>query len=52
MRSTVLSDKANARLPIWGWGPTAGQDHLDPWSAAEATRVIEPRMVVPIHWGT
>jgi L-ascorbate metabolism protein UlaG (beta-lactamase superfamily) len=41
-----------ALLPIWGWGPTAGRGHLDPWSAAEATRVIEPRTVVPIHWGT
>ena len=41
-----------ALLPIWGWGPRAGDGHLDPQSAAEATRLIAPRWVVPIHWGT
>jgi L-ascorbate metabolism protein UlaG (beta-lactamase superfamily) len=41
-----------ALLPIWGWGPTLGHGHLDPAGAAEATGVIGPRAVVPIHWGT
>ncbi len=41
-----------ALLPIWGWGPTLGDRHLDPGRAATATHWIDPRHVVPIHWGT
>jgi L-ascorbate metabolism protein UlaG (beta-lactamase superfamily) len=41
-----------ALLPIWGWGPTLGDRHLDPGRAATATHWIAPRQVVPIHWGT
>ena len=41
-----------ALLPIWGWGPSLGEKHLDPLSAATATHWISPDRVVPIHWGT
>ena len=42
-----------ALLPVWGWGPTLRtRDHLDPISAARAAALIQPRVVVPIHWGT
>jgi L-ascorbate metabolism protein UlaG (beta-lactamase superfamily) len=41
-----------ALLPIWGWGPNLGPGHMDPTRAAEATDLIRPRIVVPIHWGT
>ena len=41
-----------AMLPIWGWGPTIGEGHLDPERAAQATARIKPRVVIPIHWGT
>lgn len=41
-----------AFIPIWGWGPSLGEKHLDPVSAAMATSWIDPRHVVPIHWGT
>ena len=41
-----------ALLPIWGWGPTLGPGHLDPERAARAAAKIEPRIAVPIHWGT
>ena len=41
-----------ALLPIWGWGPTLGDGHLDPDRAARATELIRPRIIVPIHWGT
>ncbi len=42
-----------ALLPVWGWGPTLGRGlHMDPLAAAEALRLIRPRAVVPIHWGT
>ena len=41
-----------ALLPIWGWGPTLGEGHLDPEAAAEAVRMLKPRIVIPIHWGS
>ena len=41
-----------ALLPIWGWGPRLGPGHLNPQRAAEAAALLEPRSVVPIHWGT
>jgi len=41
-----------AFVPIWGWGATLGERHLDPMSAARATALIQPCHVVPIHWGT
>lgn len=41
-----------ALLPIWGWGPTLGERHLDPRTAAIATEWIAPTTVLPIHWGT
>jgi len=41
-----------ALLPIWGWGPRLPRGHLDPERAAEATRLLAPRVVIPIHWGT
>jgi L-ascorbate metabolism protein UlaG (beta-lactamase superfamily) len=41
-----------ALLPVWGYGPTLGPGHLDPERAAQATALLRPRLVVPIHWGT
>lgn len=41
-----------ALLPIAGWGPKLGKGHLNPRSAAEAAARIQPRIAVPIHWGT
>jgi L-ascorbate metabolism protein UlaG (beta-lactamase superfamily) len=41
-----------ALLPIWGWGPNLGPGHMDPERAARAAALIEPKIVVPIHWGT
>ncbi len=41
-----------ALLPVWGWGPSLGPGHLDPERAAEALRLLRPRLAVPIHWGT
>jgi L-ascorbate metabolism protein UlaG (beta-lactamase superfamily) len=41
-----------ALLPVGGWGPGLGPGHLDPQRAAEAARLIEPRIAIPIHWGT
>jgi L-ascorbate metabolism protein UlaG (beta-lactamase superfamily) len=41
-----------ALLPVWGWGPSVGEGHLNPRTAAEALRLLRPRVAVPIHWGT
>lgn len=41
-----------AFLPISGWGPKLGPGHMGPAEAAQATALLRPRLVVPIHWGT
>ena len=41
-----------ALLPVWGWGPRLGPGHMNPRRAAEALTLLQPRVVVPIHWGT
>jgi L-ascorbate metabolism protein UlaG (beta-lactamase superfamily) len=41
-----------ALLPVWGWGTSVGEGHLDPPRAAQAVEAIRPRLAVPIHWGT
>jgi L-ascorbate metabolism protein UlaG (beta-lactamase superfamily) len=48
----LADDLDVALMPIWGWGSTLGAGHLDPIRAAEATRRLHPRIVIPIHWGT
>jgi L-ascorbate metabolism protein UlaG (beta-lactamase superfamily) len=41
-----------ALLPVWGWGPSLGEGHLDPRAAAQVAARVRPRIAVPIHWGT
>jgi L-ascorbate metabolism protein UlaG (beta-lactamase superfamily) len=41
-----------ALLPVWGWGRILGPGHLDPHRAAEALKLLQPRLAIPIHWGT
>jgi L-ascorbate metabolism protein UlaG (beta-lactamase superfamily) len=41
-----------ALLPVSGWGPRVPAGHLDAERAAEALGLIEPRVCIPIHWGT
>ncbi|HYO43869.1 MAG TPA: MBL fold metallo-hydrolase [Candidatus Limnocylindrales bacterium] len=41
-----------ALLPVWGWGPTIGEGHMNPERAAQAAAILRPRLAVPIHWGT
>ena len=41
-----------ALLPVAGWGPRLPAGHLDPAGAVEALQLIEPRLAIPIHWGT
>jgi L-ascorbate metabolism protein UlaG (beta-lactamase superfamily) len=52
-RMTELAPRVDvALLPVWGWGPTLGPGHMDPKRAAEALKLLEPRIAIPIHWGT
>jgi L-ascorbate metabolism protein UlaG (beta-lactamase superfamily) len=39
-------------LPVAGWGPKLGPGHMDPLQAAHAVELLEPRLAIPIHWGT
>jgi L-ascorbate metabolism protein UlaG (beta-lactamase superfamily) len=41
-----------ALLPVAGWGPRLPAGHLDPAGAAEALRLLRPKVALPIHWGT
>jgi L-ascorbate metabolism protein UlaG (beta-lactamase superfamily) len=41
-----------ALLPVWGWGPRLGDEHLTPYDAANSLRLLRPAAAVPIHWGT
>jgi len=41
-----------ALLPVWGWGPTLGPGHMNPERAARAAVLLDPRIAVPVHWGT
>lgn len=41
-----------ALLPVWGYGPKLGPGHLDPKRAADALRLLQPELAIPIHWGT
>jgi L-ascorbate metabolism protein UlaG (beta-lactamase superfamily) len=41
-----------ALLPVAGWGPTLGPGHMDPLDAARAVRALQPRVAIPMHWGT
>ncbi|MCB0827531.1 MAG: MBL fold metallo-hydrolase [Solirubrobacterales bacterium] len=48
----LAGDLDVALVPVWGWGHTLGPGHLDPASAAAAVELLEPRIAIPIHWGT
>jgi L-ascorbate metabolism protein UlaG (beta-lactamase superfamily) len=41
-----------AALPVSGWGARLPAGHLDATRAAEALRLLRPRIAVPVHWGT
>ena len=41
-----------AVLPVSGWGSRLPAGHLDASGAAEALRLLRPKIAVPVHWGT
>lgn len=49
---TIAPDLDIALLPVTGWGSRLPPGHLDPLRAAEALKLLRPRIAVPIHWGT
>lgn len=49
---TLTDDLDVALLPVWGWGPTLGAGHMDPFRAAQSLNHLCPRVAIPIHWGT
>jgi L-ascorbate metabolism protein UlaG (beta-lactamase superfamily) len=48
----IAEDLDVAFLPVWGWGPSLGPGHMDPYQAAQALQMLKPRYAIPIHWGT
>jgi L-ascorbate metabolism protein UlaG (beta-lactamase superfamily) len=50
--SEIANDLDIALLPVWGWGPNLGPGHMNPQRAADALTLLEPRIAIPIHWGT
>lgn len=40
-----------ALVPVWGYSHRVGPGHLNPLTAAQALRRLQPRVAVPIHWG-
>jgi L-ascorbate metabolism protein UlaG (beta-lactamase superfamily) len=41
-----------ALLPVWGYSYRLGPGHLNPLTAAQALNRLQPRIAVPIHWGS
>ncbi len=41
-----------ALLPVGGWGPFLGRDHLDAARAAAVAERLAPSVAVPVHYGT
>jgi L-ascorbate metabolism protein UlaG (beta-lactamase superfamily) len=41
-----------ALLPVGGWGPRLGPEHLDAGRAAQALARLAPAAAVPVHYGT
>ena len=50
--STLAPRLDVALLPVGGWGPTLGPGHMDPLDAAHAVGLLQPRIAIPMHWGT
>jgi L-ascorbate metabolism protein UlaG (beta-lactamase superfamily) len=50
---SISADLDLALVPIGGWGPRLPEaDHLDPLRGAQALALLQPRVAIPIHWGT
>jgi L-ascorbate metabolism protein UlaG (beta-lactamase superfamily) len=52
MRNLSKSSLDVALVPVSGWGPTLGPGHMGPLDAARAVGLMQPRLAIPVHWGT
>jgi L-ascorbate metabolism protein UlaG (beta-lactamase superfamily) len=52
LRQDLKSKLSNRASSVAGWGPRVPAGHLDPLRAAQALVLMQPRLAVPIHWGT
>jgi L-ascorbate metabolism protein UlaG (beta-lactamase superfamily) len=41
-----------ALVPVGGWGPSLGAGHMGPDEGARVVEWLQPRVAVPVHWGT
>lgn len=41
-----------AMVPIGGWGPTLGPEHMNPIEAASAVQAVGARWALPVHFAT
>jgi L-ascorbate metabolism protein UlaG (beta-lactamase superfamily) len=41
-----------ALVPVAGWGAKLGPGHMGPLDAARAVKLMQPRLAIPVHWGT
>jgi L-ascorbate metabolism protein UlaG (beta-lactamase superfamily) len=48
----IAGDLDVALVPVAGWGAHLPAGHLDPPRAARAVALLQPRIAIPIHWGT
>jgi len=49
---TAFAGVDAALLPVSGWGPRLPAGHMGPDEATRAVGLIEPKVAIPIHWGT
>ncbi len=50
---SALSGTDVALLPVAGWGARLPEgEHMNPLRAAQALKLLKPRIAIPIHWGT
>ena len=50
--SAIGNDLDVALLPVGGWWSTLRGGHLNSQTAADALVLLNPKVAIPIHWGT
>ncbi len=49
---TMVEPVDLAMVPIGGWGPTLGPEHMNPNQAALAVQAVGARWALPVHFAT
>ncbi len=50
--TALAKDLDVALLPVGGWWSTLRGGHLNPQTAADSLVLLNPKVAIPIHWGT